>query len=240
MGGASGGRLDDGGEKGERRQEGAARRSDADVSRRIGACPSRTGVRLTSPSAWRSRTGARLASPSAWRSRTDVGLASPGACPSRTGVRLASPSAWRSRTDVGLAWTRARPREEGVGLDARLQGLGRWSNSFVGRASRAHNSAVECVLHTDEVAGSIPAAPTGIAQVFGGRLERPYLAVPIDRAVQRWAARGRVSCMRRRAGLSAPRGRVRSGVLRRHGRRHDARGSRSAGVRAPTLPERSP
>jgi hypothetical protein len=25
---------------------------------------------------------------------------------------------------------------------------------------RAHNSAVECVLHTDEVAGSIPAAPT--------------------------------------------------------------------------------
>jgi hypothetical protein len=29
--------------------------------------------------------------------------------------------------------------------------------------TRAHNSAVECVLHTDEVAGSNPAAPTRIS-----------------------------------------------------------------------------
>src|SRR5258708_21420177 len=29
-----------------------------------------------------------------------------------------------------------------------------------GTSARAHNSAVECVLHTDEVAGSNPAAPT--------------------------------------------------------------------------------
>jgi hypothetical protein len=31
------------------------------------------------------------------------------------------------------------------------------------RSFRAHNSAVECVLHTDEVAGSIPAAPTSVS-----------------------------------------------------------------------------
>jgi hypothetical protein len=30
------------------------------------------------------------------------------------------------------------------------------------RPNRAHNSVVECVLHTDEVAGSNPAAPTKI------------------------------------------------------------------------------
>jgi hypothetical protein len=34
-------------------------------------------------------------------------------------------------------------------------------------ANRAHNSAVECVLHTDEVAGSSPAAPTTAPLVFG-------------------------------------------------------------------------
>jgi hypothetical protein len=27
---------------------------------------------------------------------------------------------------------------------------------------RAHNSAVECILHTDEVVGSIPTAPTKV------------------------------------------------------------------------------
>ena len=40
------------------------------------------------------------------------------------------------------------------------RGPSEWGNSRVPAASRAHNSAVECVLHTDEVAGSSPAAPT--------------------------------------------------------------------------------
>jgi hypothetical protein len=38
------------------------------------------------------------------------------------------------------------------------QGRGSW---------RAHNSAVECVLHTDEVGGPNPSAPTDIIGLFG-------------------------------------------------------------------------
>jgi two-component system chemotaxis response regulator CheY len=39
----------------------------------------------------------------------------------------------------------------------------------VGRSgTRAHNSAVECVLHTDEVAGSNPAAPTRVDRHVAG------------------------------------------------------------------------
>src|SRR5690606_13994896 len=44
------------------------------------------------------------------------------------------------------------------------------------RGHRAHNSAVECVLHTDEVAGSIPAAPTGKQAVFVLSFEQPCMA----------------------------------------------------------------
>ena len=47
---------------------------------------------------------------------------------------------------------------------------GNWGTAIAPAASRAHNSAVECVLHTDEVAGSIPAAPTGIVQDFSADL----------------------------------------------------------------------
>ncbi len=57
-------------------------------------------------------------------------------------------------------------------------------------ARRAHNSAVECVLHTDEVAGSIPAAPTGIFAFLGNRDSQ---AVESSRSVTipvGWWARG--------------------------------------------------
>ena len=50
----------------------------------------------------------------------------------------------------------ARNGQEAVEL-ARLH---RPERSVISTAPRAINSAVECVLHTDEVAGSNPAAPT--------------------------------------------------------------------------------
>ncbi len=56
------------------------------------------------------------------------------------------------------------PRSHGS-HDRLLEGR-EWGSSGAPAASRAHNSAVECVLHTDEVAGSIPAAPTPVPKFF--------------------------------------------------------------------------
>jgi hypothetical protein len=91
-----------------------------------------------------------------------------------------------------------------------------WGSGTAPAASRAHNSAVECVLHTDEVAGSIPAAPTEIIQDFsadpGGAVESSRAAtIPVASGPSEVASRAFVGPSPRALGK---RGRAASGMVR--------------------------
>src|SRR5262249_4343175 len=70
---------------------------------------------------------------------------------------------------------------------------------------RAHNSAVECVLHTDEVAGSNPAAPPS-AQLSNPRSPRPGFAREGCRGApcgfRRWAKPREFARVEKRATLT--------------------------------------
>jgi hypothetical protein len=77
--------------------------------------------------------------------------------------------------------------------------------------ARAHNSAVECVLHTDEVGGPNPSAPTEILEDFCRRdgqarqsCSRSPVGLPLARLVdERGGLRCKRACKRRNRGCIA-------------------------------------
>ena len=117
--------------------------------------------------------------------------------------------------------TRARDgQREGLAIGSATEYSG-------GPSTRAHNSAVECLLHTEEVAGSIPAAPTNRTK-FGLRAKRSRGPTPLLSRKGRKTPRPRRDKTPQRGG-SGPCG-ARARDVRRHGTRPD--GIRRASMRA--------